>query len=216
VGAAVRIDAFRFDLMGHHMKDDMLAVRRCSTCLTLDEIVDGVSIYVYGEGWDFGEVAGNARGVNATQRNMAGTGIGTFNDRLRDAVRGGSPFGGQHAPGLHHRPLAFDPNDYRLGTAEDNWPGCCAAHRLVRSGWPAIWPVTPCCSAIGERDGATRSTTTARPPGYTADPQENIVYVRQARQPDAVRRHPVQGPGRRHDMAGARAHAEPGQQPSSC
>ena len=34
----------------------------------------------------------NARGVNATQLNMAGTGIGTFNDRIRDAVRGGGPF----------------------------------------------------------------------------------------------------------------------------
>src|SRR5690606_38634981 len=54
------INAFRFDLMGHHMKDDMLAVRAA-----LDEI--DPSIYIYGEGWDFGEVAGNNRGVNATQ-----------------------------------------------------------------------------------------------------------------------------------------------------
>ena len=38
------------------------------------------------------EVASNQRGRNATQLNMAGTGIGTFNDRLRDAVMGGSPF----------------------------------------------------------------------------------------------------------------------------
>ena len=43
------------------------------------------AIYLYGEGWNFGEVANNARGVNATQLNMAGTGIGTFSDRLRDA-----------------------------------------------------------------------------------------------------------------------------------
>ena len=56
--------------------------------------MDGKSIYVYGEGWNFGEVADNARGVNATQLNMAGTGIGIFNDRLRDAVRGGGPFDG--------------------------------------------------------------------------------------------------------------------------
>jgi len=40
-------------------------------------------------GWNFGEVADNARGENATQLNLAGTGIGTFSDRLRDAVRGG-------------------------------------------------------------------------------------------------------------------------------
>ena len=54
--------------------------------------VDGKAIYLYGEGWNFGEVANNARFVQATQLNMAGTGIGTFNDRLRDAVRGGGPF----------------------------------------------------------------------------------------------------------------------------
>ena len=39
-----------------------------------------------------GETAKNACGVNANQANMAGTGIGTFNDRIRDGVRGGSPF----------------------------------------------------------------------------------------------------------------------------
>lgn len=30
----------------------------------------------YGEGWDFGEVANNGRGVNASQFNLNGTGIG--------------------------------------------------------------------------------------------------------------------------------------------
>src|SRR4029450_3829854 len=54
--------------------------------------VDGKSIYLYGEGWNFGEVANDALFVQATQANMAGTGIGTFNDRIRDAVRGGGPF----------------------------------------------------------------------------------------------------------------------------
>ena len=39
----------------------------------------------------------DARFVQATQPNMAGTGIGTFNDRLRDAVRGGGPFDEDHA-----------------------------------------------------------------------------------------------------------------------
>ena len=35
---------------------------------------------------DFGEVADNARGTNATQLNIGGTGIGAFNDRLRDGA----------------------------------------------------------------------------------------------------------------------------------
>ena len=30
----------------------------------------------YGEGWNFGEVANNGRGVNASQFNLTGTGIG--------------------------------------------------------------------------------------------------------------------------------------------
>ena len=38
------------------------------------------------------QVTGNQRGRNASQLNLAGTGIGSFNDRLRDAVLGGSPF----------------------------------------------------------------------------------------------------------------------------
>jgi len=90
---AYKVDAFRFDLMGHHMKADMLAVRDALHALTPeDHGVDGAAIYLYGEGWNFGEVANNARGENATQGNMGGTGIGTFNDRIRDGVRGGGPF----------------------------------------------------------------------------------------------------------------------------
>ena len=90
-----KVDGFRFDLMGHHMKRNMLAVREALDALSAQTHgVDGPAVYVYGEGWNFGEVADDARGTNATQRNMAGTGIGTFNDRLRDAVRGGGPFDG--------------------------------------------------------------------------------------------------------------------------
>ncbi|KVH95900.1 hypothetical protein Ccrd_002020, partial [Cynara cardunculus var. scolymus] len=55
--------------------------------------VDGSSIFMYGEAWDFGEVASNGRGINASQFNLAGSGIGSFNDRIRDALLGGSPFG---------------------------------------------------------------------------------------------------------------------------
>ena len=90
-----KVDGFRFDLMGHHSKANMLNLRAALDELTLaDDGVDGSSIYLYGEGWNFGEVADNARFEQATQLNMAGTGIGTFNDRLRDAVRGGGPFDG--------------------------------------------------------------------------------------------------------------------------
>ena len=80
--------------------------------------VDGSKIYLYGEGWNFGEVANGARFEQATQANMAGTGIGTFNDRLRDAVRGGGPFDGD--PGIQGfgSGLLYDPNGNPInGTA---------------------------------------------------------------------------------------------------
>ncbi|MER7071655.1 pullulanase-type alpha-1,6-glucosidase [Terrabacter sp. NPDC000476] len=88
-----RVDGFRFDLMGHHSKANMLAVRSALDALTLrKDGVDGKAVYLYGEGWNFGEVADNKLFVQATQGQLGGTGIGTFSDRLRDAVRGGGPF----------------------------------------------------------------------------------------------------------------------------
>jgi pullulanase-type alpha-1,6-glucosidase len=93
---AYKVDGFRFDLMGHHMKVNMVNVRAALDALTLaKDGVDGKAIYLYGEGWDYGEVVGGQRGENATQPNMAGTGIGTFNDRLR----------GPAEAGLHQRAL---------------------------------------------------------------------------------------------------------------
>ncbi|QCX74818.1 Pullulanase precursor [Streptomyces sp. YIM 121038] len=90
---AYKVDGFRFDLMGHHPKANVLAVRKALDALTpAKDGVDGKKIILYGEGWNFGEVADDARFVQATQKNMAGTGIATFSDRARDAVRGGGPF----------------------------------------------------------------------------------------------------------------------------
>ena len=163
------IDAFRFDLMGHHMKDDMLAVRAA-----LDEI--DPSIYVYGEGWDFGEVAGNARGVNATQRNMAGTGVGTFNDRLRDAARGGTPFGGQQEQGFATG-LYTDPNETEQRAAEEQLATLLRFSDLVRVGLAGNLAGYQFTGASGERITGADVDYNGQPAGYTADPQENIVYV---------------------------------------
>ncbi|WP_245769325.1 pullulanase-type alpha-1,6-glucosidase [Streptomyces indicus] len=88
-----KVDGFRFDLMGHHPKANILAVRKALDALTVEKDgVDGKKIILYGEGWNFGEIADDARFEQATQKNMAGTGIATFSDRARDAVRGGGPF----------------------------------------------------------------------------------------------------------------------------
>jgi pullulanase len=48
-------------------------------------------VQLLGEGWNFGEVANGARFLQASQLSLNGSGIGTFSDRARDAVRGGGP-----------------------------------------------------------------------------------------------------------------------------
>ena len=77
-----KIDGFRFDLMGHQTKSSMLAAREAVRRVDPDT-------YFYGEGWNFGEVANNRRFIQASQLQLGGTEIGTYSDRLRDAVRGG-------------------------------------------------------------------------------------------------------------------------------
>ncbi|WP_099331828.1 pullulanase-type alpha-1,6-glucosidase [Actinomyces minihominis] len=108
-----RIDGFRFDLMGHHSLQNMLAVRAALDALTVEEDgVDGRSVYLYGEGWNFGEVADDVLFIQATQRNIGGSGIGVFNDRLRDAVRGGNPMDQNHSERQGFATgLLVDPNE---------------------------------------------------------------------------------------------------------
>ena len=80
-----KIDSYRFDLMGHQPRAAMVR---------LQDAVDaaaGRHVQLIGEGWNFGEVQDGKRFVQASQLSLNGTGIGTFSDRARDAVRGGSP-----------------------------------------------------------------------------------------------------------------------------
>ncbi len=172
-----RVDGFRFDLMGHHMVENMLRVREALDALTLEEHgVDGKQIYIYGEGWNFGEVANNARGINATQINLAGTGIGTFNDRLRDAVRGGSPFGGLQEQGFSNG-LYNQPNGITPGTAEDQRARLLAFGDQIRVGLTGNLRNYPLVSASGELLTGADIDYNGQPAGYTLDPQEHIVYV---------------------------------------
>ena len=172
-----RVDGFRFDLMGHHMLSNMEHVRSMLDGLTLEaDGVDGPAIYVYGEGWDFGEVANNARGVNATQINVAGTGIGTFNDRIRNSVRGGSPFGDRlfqgYATGLY-----TDPNADTPGTPEEQLAQLLHYEDRIRVGLAGNLRDYTFVDALGETVTGADIDYNGAPTGYTLDPQEQISYV---------------------------------------
>ncbi|HEU4346688.1 MAG TPA: pullulanase-type alpha-1,6-glucosidase, partial [Actinoplanes sp.] len=153
-----RVDGFRFDLMGHHPRANILETR-----IALDHLgPHGPDIYLYGEGWNFGEVAYDARFAQATQVNMAGTGIGTFNDRLRDAVRGGGSFGDPtirgFATGLgEHTPLAVH-DQIKVGLA-----GGLATYRFV--------------THTGREQSGAQVDYNGSPSGYAATPGETVNYV---------------------------------------
>ncbi|NJC83352.1 pullulanase-type alpha-1,6-glucosidase [Planosporangium mesophilum] len=174
-----KVDGFRFDLMGHHPKANILAVRAALDKLTLDrDGVDGKKIYVYGEGWNFGEVADNARFIQATQANMAGTGIGTFNDRLRDGVRGGGPFDANPRIQGFASGLYTDPNgDPVNGVADEQRARLLHQQDLIKVG------LTGNLAAYRFIDSSGRTVTGAEvdyngsPAGYTAAPVEAVTYV---------------------------------------
>jgi len=76
-----QFDGFRFDIMSHGSKAQMLAARDLVQTIDTDN-------HFYGEGWNRDD-----RGFEqANQFNMAGTEIATFNDRLRDGVRSAQLF----------------------------------------------------------------------------------------------------------------------------
>ena len=172
-----KVDGFRFDLMGHHMLSNMQAVRAALDALTLEKDgVDGKSIYIYGEGWDFGEVANNARGVNATQLNIGGTGIGVFNDRLRDGVRGGNPFDDPRLQGFSTG-LVLDPNAVEVRTPEAQEEKLLDYTNWIKIGMAGNLSAYTIVKANGEIVDGAHISYGGMPAGYTLDPQENIVYV---------------------------------------
>src|SRR3982751_1190461 len=172
-----KVDGFRFDLMGHHMKRNILELRAALDALTpAADGVDGKKIYLYGEGWNFGEVANNARGVNATQANMAGTGVGTFSDRLRDGVRGGGPFSGIQEQGFLTG-LYYDPNSTNQGSASDQLNKLLLETDWVKTGLAGGLANYQLTDRNGNLVSASQIAYNGPPSGYTADPQEVISYI---------------------------------------
>jgi pullulanase-type alpha-1,6-glucosidase len=155
----------------------MTTLRAALDALTIaNDGVDGSAIYVYGEGWNFGEVANNARGVNAVQANMAGTGIGSFSDRLRDGVRGGGPFDPPTAQGFATG-LYVDPNGTNQGSASDQKNLLLLETDWIRLGLAANLANYALIDRNGNSVNGTQIDYKGQPAGYTADPQEVINYV---------------------------------------
>ncbi|WP_436757600.1 pullulanase-type alpha-1,6-glucosidase [Streptosporangium sp. V21-05] len=174
-----KVDGFRFDLMGHHPKANMVAVRAALDKLTVArDGVDGKSIILYGEGWNFGEVADDARFEQATQANMAGTGIGTFSDRLRDAVRGGGPFDADPRVQGFGSGLAGAPNGSPAnGDEAQQRSRLLNYHDLIKVGLAGNLRDYTFTASDGRLVKGSEVSYNGSPAGYAAAPGEIVTYV---------------------------------------
>ncbi|MEU4355835.1 pullulanase-type alpha-1,6-glucosidase [Streptomyces virginiae] len=174
-----KVDGFRFDLMGHHPKANILAVRAALDALTpAKDGVDGKKIILYGEGWNFGEIADDARFVQATQKNMAGTGIATFSDRARDAVRGGGPFDEDprvqgFASGLFTAPNGSPAN----GTPEQQKARLLHSQDLIKVGLSGNLASYAFTDTSGRRVKGSEVDYNGAPAGYAAAPGDALAYA---------------------------------------
>ena len=174
------VDGFRFDLMGHHSRANMLAVRAALDALTLErDGVDGRAVTMYGEGWDFGEVADNARFVQATQGQLGGTSIATFSDRLRDAVRGGSALDADPLLQGFGTGLGTDPNGAPgNGSDFDARRALLRATDLVQVGLAGTQrDVTFLSAENGRLVRGDELDYRGDPAGYADHPDEAVNYV---------------------------------------
>jgi pullulanase-type alpha-1,6-glucosidase len=175
-----KVDGFRFDLMGHHSKANMLALRAALDELTVKKDgVDGSKVYLYGEGWNFGEVADGALFEQAAQGNLGGTGIGTFNDRLRDAVHGGSPVdsGSTFRQGFGTG-LGTDPNGDPINdTPEQALADLARQTDLVKLGLAGNLRDYALTTADGTVKKGSELDYNGQPAGYADEPEEIINYV---------------------------------------
>jgi pullulanase/glycogen debranching enzyme len=166
-----RIDSFRFDLMGHQPRAAMELLRQRV------DTASGRDVNLIGEGWNFGEVADGRRFVQASQLSLNGSGIGTFSDRTRDAVRGGGP--GDSGSALVERQgyingLVYDRNEY---APERPLEDLMQAADLVRVGLAGSLRGFQMATYKGATTRLDAIDYNGQPAGYASEPSEVVNYV---------------------------------------
>jgi pullulanase len=174
-----KIDGFRFDIMSFTFVKNLQQIKQALAKLTLErDGIDGSKIYIYGEGFTFGDTANNVLGVEANQINLYGNGIGTFNDRIRDGVRGGGPFDDERVQGFATG-LFDDPSSY---TSQQTALLDQKSTLLHRTDWIKVG-LTGNLRDYSFTDSTGATITGAlldyqgQPTGYTASPVEAVNYV---------------------------------------
>jgi len=167
-----KISSLRFDIMGHQPRSVMEAMKARVRTVT------GREVQFIGEGWNFGEVVDGARFVQASLYSLNGSGIGTFNPYVRDAVRGGSPFDSGNSLVSNQgwvNGLFYDPNPLAPSTVSRNdlmWQGDLIKSALA--GSIRSYTLTTYWDASLRLE---QLSVGGSPAGYVLDPSEVVNYV---------------------------------------
>jgi len=139
--------------------------------------VDGSKIYLYGEGCNFGDTYNNQIGPNADQVNLYGFGIGTFNDRIRDGIRGGSPFTDERVQGFATG-LFTDPSDFTNSNTNtgDQKNQLLQYADWIRVGLTGNLRDYTFVSSSGSTVTGAQVNYNGQPTGYTKTPVEAVNY----------------------------------------
>jgi pullulanase len=167
-----KIASFRFDLMGHQPRPAMDALKRY-----VEKSV-GREVQLLGEGWNFGEVANGARFVQASQLSLNGSGIATFSDRARDAVRGGGHGDGGERMVTNQgyaNGLFYDPNT--LAGGKQSRTDLLKAADMVRVGLAGSLRDYEMVAADGAKRRLADLDYSGQPAGYVSRPDEVVNYV---------------------------------------
>jgi pullulanase len=167
-----KVSGFRFDIMTFHPLDSMTKFQDAV------KAVDP-SVYIYGEGWNFGAVQDDKRFTTSRQANLGGTGIGSFSDRIRDPIRGGGPFdsGANHV--LNQGFISgqyYAPNSSNSGSTAERDALLKGSDniRVWLAGGLADYRLT---NALGVTVTGAEIDYNGQKSGYTKDPQEAINYA---------------------------------------
>ena len=176
---AYHVRGFRFDLMGHHTRENLLQIRQALDQLTLaKDGINGRSIYLYGEGWKFGSLDAVSSASAMHQVNAAGTGIGTFNDRMRDSLRGGNFDHNTRSDQGFINGLFLNPNHSPWNT---DTPKSAEAQAEQLLNYTQLIRLSMAGNLanfnLSGVKGKSLSYRGQPPAGYTQDPQENVNYV---------------------------------------
>jgi pullulanase/glycogen debranching enzyme len=166
-----KIDSFRFDLMGHQPRAAMEALQA-----RVDKAA-GRHVNLIGEGWNFGEVENGARFVQASQLSLNGSGIGTFSDRGRDALRGGGAGdSGEKMFSMqgYINGLVYDANAHAGQRPKEDLLRTADLVKVGLAGTIRSYPLTTYQDKVVELQAIDYG---GQPAGYASEPSEVVNYV---------------------------------------